>query len=113
MKIQKSEWGDGIVKKLSDFLQHESMGFIGFSDKNLWRMKQFHELYGNYEKLSTVLRELSWSSHLHIMSKTHTIEEREFYLRIAIQEQYSVRELERAIDSSLFEKSVAKKSKVS
>ena len=74
---------------------------------------QFHDLYSGYEKLSTVLRELSWSSHLHIMSKTRTRKEREFYLQTAIRERYSVRELERAIAGGLFERSIVASPKLS
>ena len=113
MKVEKAEWGSGVVKKLAEYLQHELPDPRGFSDKNLWRMKQFHDLYDNYKKLSTVLRELSWSSHLHIMSKTRTSQEREFYLQTAIKERFSVRELERAINSDLFNRSVASPPKLS
>ncbi|PIW59562.1 MAG: DUF1016 domain-containing protein, partial [Candidatus Omnitrophica bacterium CG12_big_fil_rev_8_21_14_0_65_50_5] len=84
----------------------------GYSSQNLWRMKQFYEAYRKYPKLSTLLRELGWSSHLHIISKTKTIEEKEFYLRLAIKERYSVRELERQIDSGLFERVILSKKKV-
>ena len=38
-------------------------------------MKHFYETYRQYPKLSTLLRELGWSSHLHIMSKTKSIAE--------------------------------------
>ena len=53
-------------------------------------MKQFYETYRNHEKLSTLLRELPWSSHLHILAKTKNLEEKEFYLRLAVKEKYSV-----------------------
>jgi predicted nuclease of restriction endonuclease-like (RecB) superfamily len=113
IKIEKSEWGSGVVKELADYLQSKLPDPRGFSDKNLWRMMQFHDLYSNYEKLSTVLREIPWSSHLHIMSKTRTSREREFYLQTAIKERYSVRELERQIEAGLFERSLLSKPKVS
>jgi predicted nuclease of restriction endonuclease-like (RecB) superfamily len=112
-KIDAAQWGENVVEKLATYISSKIPDVKGFSNKNLWRMKQFYDLYGNYEKLSTVLRELPWSSHLHIMSKTRTIEEREFYLHMAIKERYSVRELERAIDSGLFERSLLSKPKVS
>ncbi len=112
-KVQKAEWGSGVVKKLAEHLQKAFPDVRGFSDKNLWRMKQFFDLYTGYEKLSTVLREIAWSSHLHIMAKTRTREEREFYLLTAIRERYSVRQLEHALDSSLFERSVAPRAKLS
>lgn len=64
-------------------------------------------------KLSTLLRELGWSSHLHILSKSKTIEEREFYIRLCVKERYSVRELERQIDSGYYERTMLSKKKVS
>lgn len=104
-KIASAEWGTGVVAQLAEYLQEILPDPRGLSDKNLWRMKQFHDLYRGYEKLSTVLRELPWSSHLHIMSKSRTPEERTFYLHLAIRERYSVRELERAMDSHMYERS--------
>ncbi len=53
-----------------------------------------------------MLRELPWSSNLHILSKTKMADEREFYLRMAIQHRWSVREVARQIDGALFERSV-------
>ena len=77
--------------------------------RNLWRMKQFYEAYRKYPKLSTLLRELGWSSHLYVLSKSKTIEEKEFYIRLAIKEKYSVRELERQIDSGYYERAMISK----
>jgi predicted nuclease of restriction endonuclease-like (RecB) superfamily len=50
---------------------------------------------------------------LHILSKTKTAEEKEFYLRLAVKERYSVRELERQIDSGYYERTMLSKKKVS
>jgi predicted nuclease of restriction endonuclease-like (RecB) superfamily len=52
------------------------------------------------------LREIPWSAHLHILAKTKRLEEKEFYLRITIREKYSVRELERQLNSGLFERTL-------
>jgi predicted nuclease of restriction endonuclease-like (RecB) superfamily len=104
-KISSADWGAAVVSRLARYLQNILPDPRGFSDKNLWRMRQFHDLYDNYKKLSTLLRELPWSSHLHIMSKTRTSEERRFYLELAVRERYSVRELEHAIDSRTYERS--------
>jgi len=76
-------------------------------------MKQFFETYQSDEKLSTLLRELPWSSHLHIMSKCQTAQEREFYLNVAVHERWSVRELEQQINNALFERTIASPLKVS
>ena len=73
-KIAASEWGDGVVKQLADYIERTSPEAKGFSDKNLWRMKQFYETYnGADEKLSTLLRQISWSNNLAIMSRCNLI----------------------------------------
>ena len=60
-KIEQSEWGDSVVKELANFIQTQEPEIKGFSDKNIWRMKQFYETYKDFPKRSTVLREISWS----------------------------------------------------
>ena len=102
-KIEQSEWGDSVVTELANFIQTQEPEIKGFSDKNIWRMKQFYETYKDFPKLSTMLREISWSHNLAIFSRCKTAEEREFYLRLAKQESYSFRELERQILASLFD----------
>ncbi len=112
-RVEKEEWGKGVVAKLSVHLQKTMPDSTGYSAQNLWRMKQFYEAYRKYPKLSTLLRELGWSSHLHILSKSKTIEEKEFYICLAVKERYSVRELERQIDSCYYERAMISKKKVS
>jgi predicted nuclease of restriction endonuclease-like (RecB) superfamily len=112
-KVKKAEWGDGVVKQLAGYLQKRLVNPRGFSDKNLWRMMQFHDLYAGCKKVSALLRELSWTNNLLIMSKCRSMPEREFYLRLAAAEQYSSRMLEHAIDTRMFQRSVSKPAKLS
>nr|WP_315238645.1 PDDEXK nuclease domain-containing protein [uncultured Flavobacterium sp.] len=112
-RIETAEWGKSVVKELADFLQKSEPDLKGFSDKNLWRMKQFYESYRGYPKLSTVLREISWSHNLAIFSRCKTIQEKEFYLKLAKQENYSFRELDRQISSSLYERTMLGNAKLS
>lgn len=112
-KIDQSEWGDSVVKELAYYISQNEPDIRGFSDKNLWRMKQFYETYKDFPKLSTQLREISWSHNLLIFSRCKSIQEKEFYLQIAIQEKYSYRELDRQISSSLFERISIGTSKIS
>lgn len=112
-KIEQSEWGDSVVTELANFIQTQEPEIKGFSDKNIWRMKQFYENYKDFPKLSTLLREISWSHNLAIFSRCKTVEEREFYLKLAKQENYSFRELERQISASLFERTMIGNSKFS
>ncbi len=77
-------------------------------------MKQFYETYKDApEFLSTLSREVAWSHNTLIMSQCKTNEEREFYLRMTIKERYSFRELERQIDSSLYERYATNQIKLS
>lgn len=112
-KIEQSEWGDSVVTELAHFILTQEPEVKGFSDKNIWRMKQFYETYKDFPKLSTLLREISWSHNLAIFSRCKTPEEREFYLKLAKQENYSFRELERQISASLFERTMIGNSKLS
>lgn len=76
-------------------------------------MKQFYETYKETPKLSALLREISQTNNLIIFGRAKSEEEREFYLRLAIQEKYSSRELERQINSSVFESVMIGNSKLS
>jgi predicted nuclease of restriction endonuclease-like (RecB) superfamily len=89
------------------------LGVRGFSPQNLWRMRQFYEAYRDQPELSTALRELPWSAHLHLLSKTKRRQEREFYLRTSIQQRWPVSEVARQIDSALFERAVLNPPKLS
>lgn len=112
-KIETAEWGQSIVDQLAKYLNQNEPHLKGFSNKNLWRMKQFYESYKDSPKLSTLLREISWSNNLSIFSRCKTAEEREFYLRIAKNENYSFRELERQITAGVFERTMIGNLKVS
>lgn len=112
-RVESSQWGQSIVKELAKHIQCSEPEIKGFSDKNLWRMKQFYEAYKDSPKLSTLLREISWSHNLEIFSRCKTEEEREFYIRLSIQESYSIRELERQINSVVFERTMIGNTKLS
>ena len=111
-RVQNAGWGKGVIVELARYIATNQPTVKGFSDKNIWRMKQFYETYQSDEKLSTLVRELPWSQNLLIMT-LKTPEEREFYLRFTIKERYSVRELGRQIDSSLFERTLIGNQKLS
>lgn len=64
LKVEQANWGKGVVKELADYIAKTAPELTGFSDKNLWRMKQFYEIYRDDEKLSPLVRELSWTNNL-------------------------------------------------
>ena len=96
-KIEAAEWGDGVVARLAEHLAHTQPGLRGFTRPNLFRMRQFYEAYRNDEKVSPLVRQLPWTHNLIILNQSKMPEEREFYLRLAIREQWGSRELERQI----------------
>ena len=113
-KIAVSEWGDGVVKQLADYIEKNSPDAKGFSDKNLWRMKQFYETYCDAdEKLSSVLRQINWTNNLTIMSRTKSAEDRMFYLMLCKNDRLSTRELNRQLDVALYERTKAAEPKLS
>ncbi len=72
--------------------------------------KKLQPVVGEFksQKLQTLPVELlfsiSWSNHVTILNQTHSIEEKEFYIKMCIKENWSNRELKRQLDSSLFER---------
>jgi len=112
-KIESDGWAKSTVMQLAAYIAQREPALRGFSAQNLWRMRQFFEAYPAKAKLSTLLRELPWSAHQHILSRSKQPEEREFYLRMATQQRWSVREVARQIDSGLFERAVISPPKLS
>ena len=112
-KIAAAEWGDGVVEQLAEHIARTQPGLRGFTRRNLFRMRQFYEAYQGTPLVSAVLTQLPWTHHLTILSQSKRPEEREFYLRLTIQEQWSSRELERQFKGALFERTVLTPVKIS
>ena len=108
-----SNWGTGVVNKLSEYIRKNEPNSKGFSSQNLWRMKQFYDTYSKNNKLSTLIREVNWTNNMLIISNTKNNEEKEFYLKLCSKERYSKRELQRQLDSSLFERVIISKENLS
>jgi predicted nuclease of restriction endonuclease-like (RecB) superfamily len=101
---QDSKYGDKITTKASNFMKNNYPNIKGFTKRNIERMIQFYKTYKDDKIASTLLTQLSWSSNMLILSNAHTIEERHFYLKLAIKEKYSVRELNRQLQSSYYQR---------
>ncbi len=112
-KMAAAEWGDGVIPQLAAFIARTQPGLRGFTRPNLFRMRQFYEAYAGQEMISALPRQLPWTHNLIILGQCKRPEEREFYLRMAVQEQWSKRELERQLQSALFERVVTSPAKVS
>jgi predicted nuclease of restriction endonuclease-like (RecB) superfamily len=112
-KIAAAEWGDGVVPQLAAYLAKTQPGLKGFSRQNIHRMRQFYETYHDNEIVSPLVRQLPWTHNMVILNQSKRPEEREFYLRLAAQEKWSKRELERQFRAALFERNVLSPPKVS
>src|SRR5262249_51358034 len=112
-KLETAAWGDGVVEALAAYIARRHPGLNGYTRANLFRMRKFYEAYRDDKKVAKLLRQLPWSSNLHILTKCKRPEERDFYLRMAVQQRWSVREVARQIDSALFERAILNPPKVS
>ena len=113
-RIANSNWGDGVIRQLADYIASNTEDSKGYSDKNLWRMKQFYETYRDCdERLSALLRQINWTNNLTIMSRCKIPEERDFYIRLAVDERLSTRDLDKLITRGLFERTMVDTPKLS
>ena len=94
----RAEYGKEILLKLSKRLT--SKYGSGYSRTGLQNMRLF---YSKYKKCQTVSGKLSWSHYCHLIYLDDD-DERNFYEKECINEKWSVRELKRQIDSSLFQR---------
>ena len=94
----RADYGKQTLRELSKELTREFGK--GFSRSNLQNMRAF---YLAYEKCQTVSGKLSWSHYCELLSITDE-NKRSFYEKESINSGWSVRELKRRIDSSLYER---------
>jgi predicted nuclease of restriction endonuclease-like (RecB) superfamily len=112
-KMEMAEWGDSVISQLAKHLAETQPGLRGFTRPNLFRMRQFYDTYRGDSIVSPLVRQLPWTHNMIILSQSRHPEEREFYLRMAIQEKWSKRELERQLKAALFERSITQPAKAS
>jgi len=80
-EVQQKRWGRNTVKNLSLFIKEKEPNIKGFSDRNIWSMKQFYEAYPKNKELPSLMAVLSWTHNRRIIS-LKTLKEREFYLEV-------------------------------
>jgi len=97
-------WGKSIVSKLSDELRKEFVGMKGFSQRNLWNMRNFYREYKENPKMQTLSAEIGWSHNVIIFQKCKDALEREFYIKSVMKFGWTYRVLENHIDNQSYEK---------
>ena len=103
----RAEYGRNLLKYLSERLTAECGK--GFDDSNLRRMRQF---YLAYPIRDTLCHELSWS-HYRVLMKIADKTVRDFYTEECAKSAWSVRQLERQINTMYYQRMLASKDKAS
>lgn len=98
---ERAGYGDSLLKNLSNELTSEFGN--GFSYANLYNMRLFYLTYTDSEKFYTLCIKLSWS-HNRLIMRVADPKAREWYLREAAKEQWSVRQLERNINTFYYQR---------
>lgn len=97
-------WGKSVVKSLSSELQKEFVGMKGFSERNLWNMRNFYIEYKDNTKLQTLSAQIGWSHNVAVFHKCKDNLEREFYMKMVIKFGWTYRVLDNHIDNKSYEK---------
>ena len=103
-RIKTEKWGSKIITKIAENLKDVYPGMKGFDRSSLYLMIQFYETYGENEIVGPLVRQISWTSNVIILKRTKSIEEKEFYIRLCIANNYSKRELDRQITSGYYQR---------
>ena len=94
----RADYGNYLIKYLSEQLQPEFGS--GFSVRQLERYRQF---YRAFPIASTLRTQLSWS-HYRLLLPVEDNDKREYYLAETAKNNWSVRQMERQINSHLYER---------
>lgn len=96
----RAEYGSALLKNLSNELIKEFGK--GYSEQNLKNMRQFYLIYQKRQTVSSEFK-LSWSHYI-FLTRIENINERNFYEIESIENHWSLRELKRQFNTSLFER---------
>lgn len=104
-KLVKAEkWGSKVITNIASELEKRFPNLVGFDKTNLFRMMQYYETYKDNEIVGALSRQISWTNNRLILSNKSSIEEKEFYIKLCIKNNYSTRELKQQINSHYYER---------
>ncbi len=102
---EKAGYGKALIKELSKKLTKEYGR--GLNERNLWHIRSF---YLTFPKVNALRSELSWT-HYRLILRVENDDARQFYMIESIDNNWSTRELERQINSLLYERIALSKNK--
>ncbi|WP_396191344.1 YhcG family protein [Flavobacterium sp.] len=94
----RADYGNFLIKYLSEQLQPEFGS--GFSYRQLELMRQF---YRTFPIANSLRSQLSWT-HYRLLLRIDNEDKREYYIAETVKNNWSVRQMERQINSQLFER---------
>lgn len=103
----RAEYGKGLIKYIAENLSREFGK--GFDERNLRKMRQFYLAYPIRDSLSP---ELSWTHYRRLM-RIEDEKIREFYTEECVKSGWSVRQLDRQINSFFYERLLSSQDKKS
>ena len=103
--VNKAEYGTKLIEELSKQMTQDFGK--GFTAANLKNMRQF---YLTFPKSYTLCSELSWS-HYRLLMRVEAENARKFYVSEAVKSQWSVRQLERQINTFFYERLLSSRNK--
>jgi predicted nuclease of restriction endonuclease-like (RecB) superfamily len=106
LKNSRAEYGNEIVHAVSRQLVEEFGS--GFSRANLFHMIKFSQVFDDFEIVSALSRQLSWT-HFRKFIYIEDDLKREFYIQMCCLDKWSTRVLENRIDSMLYERTALSK----
>ena len=138
-RLASAKWGEKKIDELSSYIQKNYPELKSFNRRGFYRMKQFYNTYASvrlnfrkslqlsknekniivsplgtqFEDISnSLLAKLSWTHHRTIFARCKSEEEMEFYMKASIENNYTVRELDRQISAGFFERTMLSNSKL-
>lgn len=106
LKSERAVYGEKIIKELAGKLTTEYGR--GWTEKNLRHFMKFAQVFPDNQIVVTLSRQLSWSHIKDILFIEDELK-REFYIRMCINEKWSVRTFRERIQSMLYERTAISK----
>ena len=98
----RAGYGEYLITNLSRHLS-DTFG-KGFSEANLWNMKQVYQTFPDFDQFSThCVGNLNWTN-IRLIMRLDDSKERDFYIREASSQNWSSRLLERNIKSGYYQR---------
>ena len=99
--LERSEYGNKLMKEYALKLTYE-LG-KGYSWRNLYNMRLFYIKFNDRDILQTLSAKLTWSHYTELLN-IDNINETNYYIKISVEQNLSVRELRNRIKNNEYER---------